>query len=143
MTKIIKIFVYGSLMEGFWNYEKSLVGKCLSITDAQVKGKLFHLPHKGYPALIAGEDQVRGQLIEIEDNLQLIQLLDEIEDYKENNEQVSEYFRHKKMVICNQQEVMAYVYEYNHVLDPEFSKSAIYIKDGDWRKFMQGVEQER
>ena len=53
-----KIFVYGSLRTGFFNYNKYLMGKVNDSKVGKVNGQLYHMPHKGYPALIEGNDEV-------------------------------------------------------------------------------------
>ena len=47
-TEQKKIFVYGSLRTGFYNYNKYLKGKIEDAVLGKVKGKLYHMPHKGY-----------------------------------------------------------------------------------------------
>ncbi|MEG1087813.1 MAG: gamma-glutamylcyclotransferase family protein, partial [Cetobacterium sp.] len=66
-TEEKKIFVYGSLREGFFNYDKYLVNKVSPASLGKVNGKLFHLSHKGYPALLDGEEEVIGELMELKD----------------------------------------------------------------------------
>ena len=53
-------FVYGSLMEGFWNYEKVLKNKVIEKKAVFVHGTLYHLKHKGYPALLKGQNKIYG-----------------------------------------------------------------------------------
>ena len=48
MKKNINIFVYGSLRENFFNYNKYLKGKVVSIRPAKIKNMhLYHMPYKG------------------------------------------------------------------------------------------------
>ena len=62
-----KIFVYGSLRTGFFNYNKYLMGKVNDSKVGKVNGQLYHMPHKGYPALIEGNDEVFGEVMTLKD----------------------------------------------------------------------------
>lgn len=75
-----RLFVYGSLMEGFFNYEKIFLGKVLSRTPARVRGLLYHQTRKGYPAMIPGGGWVKGELLELEDFPRLLAASDGIEN---------------------------------------------------------------
>jgi gamma-glutamylcyclotransferase (GGCT)/AIG2-like uncharacterized protein YtfP len=56
----IPVFVYGTLMTEMGNHH--LVAPFIAdIQRATVKGLLYHLPF-GYPAMLAGEDIVWGEL---------------------------------------------------------------------------------
>ena len=45
------MFAYGSLREGFFNYDKYLKGNVISNRRAKIKDVvLYHMPYKGYPA---------------------------------------------------------------------------------------------
>lgn len=53
------LFVYGTLMRGESNH--GLLRGAVQFEDARVPGRLFKLP-AGYPALVAGEGTVFGEL---------------------------------------------------------------------------------
>ena len=62
--KNINIFVYGSLREGFFNYDKYLSGKISKKMNAKLNNvELYHMPYKGYPAIINGQDSILGCLL--------------------------------------------------------------------------------
>ena len=62
--KKINLFVYGSLREGFFNYDKYLAGKVVEKKDASLENmRLYHMPYKGYPAITPGNDKVLGEII--------------------------------------------------------------------------------
>ena len=64
----INIFVYGSLREGFFNYDKYLKGKVIKNIPAVLEGMdLYHMPYKGYPAIIPGNGILKGEIIEVMD----------------------------------------------------------------------------
>lgn len=53
--KNINFFVYGSLREGFYNYNKFLAGKIFKKKQGKLHNvKLYHMPYKGYPAIVPG-----------------------------------------------------------------------------------------
>lgn len=131
-----KLFVYGSLMQGFFNYNKALMGKIHSSVPARVQGNLYHLQKDGYPALVPGDGWVFGELIELKNFKETIVHLDQIENYRIGNKD-NEYERLMTLVevIDTGTKEQAYVYWYNLSLDTE-DKSVISIKDGNWRNFM-------
>ena len=64
--KKINLFVYGSLREGFFNYDKYLAGKVVEKKDASLENmRLYHMPYKGYPAITPGNDKVLGEIMVI------------------------------------------------------------------------------
>lgn len=138
-TEEKKIFVYGSLREGFFNYDKYLSGKVSNITLATVKGKLYHMPHKGYPALLDGEDVVIGEIMEMKDFYKDIIAMDEMEGYvSAEDTSLNEYTR-TVMIVKNletNQEESVYVYKYEEFNTEDFESHAIYLPHGDWKKYM-------
>lgn len=132
------LFVYGSLMEGFFNYEKALVGKIKERQKAWVKGSLYHLENKGYPALIEGGSPVEGELLLIEETPELLRILDQIENYSEEDLLESEYLREKILVSVEAgQELEAFIYRYNTRSSLNSKDVKIPLPDGSWRAYMQ------
>lgn len=145
------LFVYGSLLKGFYNYDKYLQGKVTSSVEAKTSGKLFHLSHKGYPALIDGNDEVYGELIEIKDYEETLKQLDELEGFKGSNNIENDYNKVLKEVevidmsaeggyLQSNKKLKAYVYMYN-VNNPlqkeEINEKALYLPEGSWRRYME------
>jgi len=52
----IKIVVYGTLKQGFWNHE-AFCGDAISIEDATVRGRLYEMP-SGIPVLEVPEQDI-------------------------------------------------------------------------------------
>ena len=77
---MVKIFVYGSLCTGMYNYEHYLKGKVKHTRRAYVKGELYQIQGVRYPALLAKEAYVAGELMEICDD-GIISTLDALEEY--------------------------------------------------------------
>lgn len=138
-TEEKKIFVYGSLREGFFNYEKYLSGRVSSPTLAKVKGKLYHMPHKGYPALLDGDDDVIGEIMEMKDFYKDIVPMDKMEGYvSAEDSSLNEYTRIVMTVknLETNQEESVYVYKYEQYSTEDFKINSVYLPKGDWKEYM-------
>lgn len=134
MTK--KFFVYGTLLEGFINYERYLEGKIITRAYARTKGELYHLIDFGYPAMVEGHDYVYGELIEFEDYTNTVKAVDEMEHYYSEENPENEYERKKiEVELLKGNRELAYAYIYNFKNVEQLRNEDVYIKDGDWRKF--------
>jgi len=141
-TEEKKVFVYGSLREGFFNYDKYLKNKVSHASLGEVKGKLFHLSHKGYPALLEGEDTIIGEIMEIKDFYENIVPLDEMEGYlsfedASNNEYIRTTMDVKNLHTNTMES--CYVYKYVEFNDKDFNHHAVRIPHGDWKKYMNSL----
>lgn len=139
-SKVHRIFVYGSLREGFENYEKYLKGKVSDITPGIVQGKLFHIADRGYPALLEGTNDVHGEIMTIKENYEdILKTLDDLECFYGDSMISNEYDRKKVDVfnaITKQKERLP-VYFFN-TKNPEADQlQLILIPDGDWKKYMK------
>jgi gamma-glutamylcyclotransferase (GGCT)/AIG2-like uncharacterized protein YtfP len=76
---LLKVFVYGTLKPGEYNYQRYCAGKVVAAQPATAFGRLFALP-VGYPAMTAGEETVCGVLLSFSDPA-VLQDLDQLEDY--------------------------------------------------------------
>lgn len=135
LNKERKIFVYGSLMEGFFNYKKYLEGNILSKEKGIIKGKLYDMPLKGYPAVIKGTDVVHGELYALKDFNKNLEALDKMENYFGEGNHNNEYNRIVVSVTLESGEKEdAYMYFYNLKDSNDFENNAIYVSNGDWRE---------
>ena len=139
--KNINLFVYGSLRQGFFNYEKYLEGKVVKKYEAKLENmKLFHMPYKGYPAITKGEDIVFGEILIINENDydETIKAMDEMEGFISENNPENEY--HKVILevenISTKEKEKCFVYFYNKDKDIVFEEKSIYIPSGDWKNYM-------
>ncbi|WP_251860125.1 gamma-glutamylcyclotransferase family protein [Clostridium sp. Marseille-Q2269] len=135
------LFVYGSLREGFFNFDKYIKDQVISRKLGKIKGILYHMPNKGYPAALHGEREIIGEIIEIENWHKNIELMDNMEGYISQGNKDNEYNREllEVEIIEGEQKgekVSAFVYIYNMNDEEVFEKNCIYIPDGDWKKFM-------
>lgn len=130
-----RVFVYGSLRQGFWNFQNLLKGKVNSIVSAEIKGNLYHLP-EGYPAAIEGDGNVKGEVLELVDD-DLLARLDSLEGYRgvgQNN-----LYERKKVNtrLKDGEEISCWVYFYSRGNLQHLKKKGVLITDGDWKKFIK------
>lgn len=141
MSKNINLFVYGSLREGFFNYDLYLKGKVKSIRLAKITGfELYHMPYKGYPAVLPGNNTIIGEVVEIEDYNydSTLKAMDEMEGFLGEGNPNNEYTRKLVKVKLTDDESYeeCYSYFYNKDIDEKFQDEAIYIENGDWKHYM-------
>lgn len=133
----IKIFVYGSLRTGFFNYNKYLLGNVSKSELGKVKGKLYHMPHKGYPALIEGDDTICGEIMTLNNFEKVMIAMDEMENYYGINNPKNEYNRIIMDVELTSGEIeKCYVYYYAMNDKEVFKNHSVYISNGDWASYM-------
>jgi gamma-glutamylcyclotransferase (GGCT)/AIG2-like uncharacterized protein YtfP len=137
----INLFVYGSLREGFFNYNKYLANKVIEKKEARLENmRLYHMPYKGYPAITLGDDVVAGEIMVIKEDCyeETMKAMDEMEGFLGENNPDNEY--HKVILevdnlLANKKE-KCFVYFYNKDRDKLFESSAIYLPHGDWKDYM-------
>lgn len=138
------VFVYGSLKIGEFNYKRYLDGKVLTVEPkrARIKGKLYDMPYKGYPALqveALSSDWVYGEVVELLDYETTLSQLDGLEGYYGADHPANEYERSIKTVEVWQERTQefiaqkAFVYLYRVENDARFTEQAQAVKDGIWR----------
>ena len=142
--KVEKIFTYGSLRSDMFNYKTYLDGKVKETKKATIKGDLFHLDNKGYPAVVPGDGEVVGELMTFKDFESTLKDLDELEAYEEGKENENEYNR--KIVNVTLEDgttEKAYYYEYNPPADYNKDDKLVAVKNGDWKSYMENIKVER
>ena len=87
-----KIFVYGTLRTGMYNYDKYLKGKIIQSELAYVKGSLHEIHGVSYPALIVGEDMIAGEIMELAQE-HIMDELDELEGWIKEGDPQNEYHK--------------------------------------------------
>ncbi|NLL30475.1 MAG: gamma-glutamylcyclotransferase [Clostridiales bacterium] len=139
MSKNIKIFTYGSLREGFFNYNSYLSGKVISTRIGKLKNAdLYHMPYKGYPAILPGTGEVIGEVMEIKDYENVMKAIDKMEGFISEGNPNNEY--NKKLLEVEFEDgtkEKCYVYCYNKANDDRFEKEAILISGHDWKEYME------
>lgn len=128
-----RVFVYGTLMEGFGNYRCYLASRVSGIAKGNTAGLLYHLP-EGYPALVRGDKRVWGEVMVLTD-ASALKKMDQLEGYVEGRAS-NLYERERRIAVLeNGEAVECWAYIYG---DPGYAwGSGIEIPDGDWRKFME------
>lgn len=137
--KNYNLFVYGSLREGFYNYEKYLKGRVLKNTPAVLHNmKLYHLPYKGYPAIISGDGDIYGEIVEVSHYDNTVKAIDDMENFISEENPNNEY--HKRLLevehLDSGKKEMCYVYYYNTDIDKKFQTESIHIPEGNWKDYM-------
>lgn len=126
------IFVYGSLMTGMSNH--SIIAPFVTRVRT---GTLYHLPD-GYPALIAGDGIVRGELVDIKDSPNALEILDRFEDFYGVGNPHNLYERVAQTVWCEAETaVTAEVYRW--AKPDELQQIGILVADSDWRSYLKEV----
>lgn len=145
LMKGINLFVYGSLREGFFNYNKYLAGKVIEKKDAKLANmKLYHLPYKGYPAITFGKDTVYGEIMVLREDCyeETMRAMDEMEGFISEGNPENEY---NKVILevenlHTNEKKACFVYFYNKDKDRLFDSRAIYVPHGDWKAHMLSKE---
>ncbi|MCL6638079.1 MAG: gamma-glutamylcyclotransferase [Firmicutes bacterium] len=127
------VFVYGTLMRGFGNYEKYLSKYVLAAGEAFINGELYHL-RDGYPAAGPGPGIVKGELMLVRDLEAVLPVLDDLEDYAGPG-RANLYERVRvEAVTFSGQRVTAWTYLYG--CPDELPLIGVPVKGGCWRTFL-------
>ncbi|KFX60236.1 gamma-glutamylcyclotransferase [Clostridium botulinum] len=135
----INIFVYGSLREGFFNYNKYLDGKVIEVKPARLKGMhLYHMPYKGYPAILPGNGEIIGEIVSVKDYDNTIKAIDDMEGFINTDNPKNEYNKILLEVedLNTKNKENCYVYFYNKHIDSIFDEKAVHIPHGNWKNYM-------
>lgn len=137
-TQMMKrFFVYGSLREGFFNYDKYLKGQVLTNEVATTKGELYHMQHKGYPALIDGDRNIEGEVITVKNPEILVKELDKMENFFGHNNENNEYDRvEKEVILADGTKEICYVYKYVEKEQNAFDENYKYVSIDSWKDYM-------
>lgn len=133
-----KIFVYGTLMMGFRNFDRYLRGKVIEIQPACIRGELYHLGLHDCPAIVDGNDLVYGEVVSFEDDdtCTVLNAIDHFEKYFFGSTDV--IYKRTPVQVCyangNKEWLSYYKLADLKVLETE---KATYIPFGDWRVFLQ------
>ncbi len=77
--EINKVFVYGTLMRDMSNHH--LIEPFIRhLETAKTIGQVYDLPY-GYPAMVSGHEEVWGEIIELNDVEEALEVLDRLEGY--------------------------------------------------------------
>lgn len=76
----MKLFVYGTLRDGAISNDKYLFGKIIKKEDGYVKGELFTLKDRIFPALVDGERLIKGDVFTLSNDFDFSEM-DKYEEY--------------------------------------------------------------
>lgn len=132
-----KVFVYGSLRKDMFNYNRLLKGKVKHSEIGMIKGSLYHLENKGYPAIIEGEELIVGEVMEFYNFKEVLLELDELEGF-EYGDIDSEYLREEvEVVLKNGNREKCYFYKYNEKAKENKEDSLLRVSINDWKEYME------
>jgi gamma-glutamylcyclotransferase (GGCT)/AIG2-like uncharacterized protein YtfP len=127
---ITKIFVYGTLKEGYRLDSEELAELRTSVKVATIEAGLFSLDD--YPTVKLDEDGITvGEVhtFKSEDFEDAQMIIDTIEGYEAKDPKEGLFNRHKVEATLEDGEVVTvWVYEYNGEIDPDGK-----VEDGIWR----------
>ncbi|MET3292003.1 UNVERIFIED_CONTAM: gamma-glutamylcyclotransferase (GGCT)/AIG2-like uncharacterized protein YtfP [Brevibacillus sp. OAP136] len=130
---LTKVFVYGTLCQG-QRYHHIIAPFAKHTQKATVRGTLYDLPVE-YPAMIEGDNPVKGELVELQNVPEALRLLDELEDYEPNRD-TNEYERIVvKAVTESGDEVECYLYLYAPNRREWLAEHGTLVPGGDWPSF--------
>lgn len=129
---LTKLFVYGSLMKDMYNHHY-LEGVSEYIGKGYVKGKLYKIKDKKYPAIILDENEYTlGEIYDIKVDFTKI---DELESYNPNDLYNNEYNREIIEVYDENYNIIdkAYIYIYNIQNEARKNKLGLKIIGNDFK----------
>lgn len=134
-----KMFVYGTLRRGMYNYEKYYKEYDSFHGYGYVKGELHAIKGKGYPALIEGERMVLGEIHEVPDEVQ--DAVDLMEGFYGEGKMENEYDKIVRIIYNAEGKVMEKLPVYFYNLRKPENKRALgdVILCDDYIKFLQGA----
>ena len=143
METKLPIFVYGTLLAGWENYENYVQPYKHEAIPAEVKGELFHLP-MGYPGILDGDGVVKGVILcfEPQDYETVLAELDELETYYGPHDPRNEYERIEVWAKLADGQEDRRVYAYRYVDAKYVRAEGTPVHDGDWAHFMRGKQPE-
>lgn len=148
-----RVFVYGTLMNGFKNFNVHLKGPKLPHTKCRVhNASLVDFTHWGFPGLVmhrgsdAKKTSVLGEafdcssLSEVEFNT-LVANLDRLEEYYGPGDPKNQYKRLQTTAHTDSGETLP-VWLYECLIPLDVKVPHTFVADGDWRAFMSKAGRE-
>jgi len=132
---MIKVFVYGTLKPGKYNYALYCEGKVIEATKAYGKGQLFDLS-LGYPGMTIGEGKVQGFLLSFKDET-VLEHLDQLESYSpQRPDEENEYYRQEIMVYGDSGESLGVAWAYLMTSEKVKQFQGVFLPSGDWQEII-------
>jgi gamma-glutamylcyclotransferase (GGCT)/AIG2-like uncharacterized protein YtfP len=136
-------FVYGTLQEGWSNYERYVQPYSHEAIPAEIKGLLYDLP-LGYPAYLEGDGVVKGVVLRFQpaDYESVLAGLDDVETYYGPEDPRNEYERIEVLAKLAGEQEEKLVHAYRYVDEKYVRTVGTRIHDGDWAGFIRGKQSE-
>lgn len=136
-----KIFVYGTLRKGMYNYDLFLRNEDSFRYYAYAKGSLMSICAKVYPAYLKeGHDMILGEIHEVSE--ETMKLIDKLEEYHGPDDPKNEYNKELCDIYNEQGEKIeqAYIYVYNMNNPTNVSLLGSDIESHDYVEYIQRVK---
>ena len=131
----MKLFVYGTLRKGRYNYDIYLKDNSQFLQEAYIKGTLYSLKGKVYPAIVEGDSMVLGEIFEVDQ--ETFDRMDEMEGYVPGRFE-NEYDKVETDILDAQGNVIDRLPVYWYNVKPEYQKALLdqVIESGDYVAYM-------
>lgn len=127
----LNVFVYGTLKPGEVNYQRYCKTQIRTQIEAYTWGNLYDL-HVGYPAMVEGQNKVRGILMSF-DNEKVLCSLDQLEGYQEQRAaNLNEYYRQSIVVYSSDDQFLGNAWAYFMTMTKVRQYGGILINSGIW-----------
>lgn len=135
----MRLFVYGSLRKGRYNYDLYLKNKSQFVQKAYIRADLYSLKGKEYPAIVQGKNMVLGEIFEVDQ--ETFDRMDVMEGYVPGRYE-NEYDKVETDILDASGNVIDClpVYWYNIKLENQKNLLNEWISSGDYVAFMQKKE---
>lgn len=136
-----KIFVYGTLRKGMYNYDLYLRDEKSFRYYAYAKGSLMTILGRVYPAYLTdGQDMILGEIHEVSD--ETMNSIDQLEGYLGEGNPKNEYNKELCDIYNEQGEVVeqAYIYVYNMENPSNVFTLGKDIESHDYVEYIQKVK---
>lgn len=130
MSKILNVFVYGTLKEGRPLDRKVFADTRLSVTPATIVGSLYNLGP--YPTIkLTGKGLVQGEIHKFhkDDIKEIVKIMDMIEGYNPKSEEKNNLYNRRVVTAKTKDGEKTDVYVYEYSREP---KASMKIDDGLW-----------
>ena len=125
------VFVYGTLQAGQAN-EAVVASYVQKRWRGHIKGRLYHLADRGYPAVLLEEEGVVwGECLQLKQAEKALQALDELEEYFGEADTRNEYDR-RRCLVCSDDGHQCAAYVYVWPEGKALPKETIALPEGRW-----------
>ena len=131
----MRLFVYGTLRKGRYNYDIYLKDNSKFLQNAYIKGTLYSLKGKVYPAIVEGDSMVLGEIFEVDQ--ETFNRMDAMEGYVPGRFD-NEYDKIETDILDENGQVIDRLPVYWYNIKPEAQKNLLdqVIESGDYVAYM-------